>query len=358
MRLKFALFLLAVVVFSLIGEFVFLYRSGLVDKLINGSRFNFSAASEHPDYNLKINNKENLEKAFSLLGYSYGRHIKGKGLKKSDLHGIKFILTNSPQPAYAVTAPEGRVLKSAGFGFDPKRQELLVYVHFSDETLREIINNDRGAVDATILDYLCIGADGFKGADSMDNCAVIGESTLNLYGGKTNLFSLEKKKKLSFKIVKEVYAGCTGSYTCCVATSVCTCSSGGGSCTRKGWPCDNYRGVCSCTTRNVVRETNDCVGGGGSCGYQSPSCSTGAWFPCGGNSCQWVTPTPPPTCSNCGTYPNCYNPYCSGSCAYGCSSINCSGGVCNPAPTPPPPTPTPPPTPPSCSCGSWSNRAC
>jgi hypothetical protein len=43
------------------------------------------------------------------------------------------------------------------------------------------------------------------------------------------------------------------------------------------------------------------------------------------------------TCSNCGTYPNCYDPYCSASCTYGCSSVSCDGGVCNP----PPPTPVP-----------------
>jgi hypothetical protein len=40
------------------------------------------------------------------------------------------------------------------------------------------------------------------------------------------------------------------------------------------------------------------------------------------------------TCSNCGTYPDCYDPYCSGGCTCGCSSTSCSGGVCNPAPAP------------------------
>jgi hypothetical protein len=86
---------------------------------------------------------------------------------------------------------------------------------------------------------------------------------------------------------------------------------------------------------------NDC--GGGVCGCGARRTGT-LW--CGSLHCEDIctsdqsctagcnqptpTSTPPPSCPECGTYPNCYSPSCT--CTCGCSSLSCSGQTCNPNP--------------------------
>ena len=125
--------------------------------------------------------------------------------------------------------------------------------------------------------------------------------------------------------------GCSNNTACTY-----TCPSGQCYCSTPPAGCPSDRSGCSWSG------ANDC--GGGVCGCGERRTAT-LW--CSGQHCDDIctsdqactvecnAPTPMPTsppssCPDCGTPPNCYSPYCSPSCPCDCFSTSCSGGVCNP----------------------------
>jgi hypothetical protein len=107
-----------------------------------------------------------------------------------------------------------------------------------------------------------------------------------------------------------------GKTVSCSGTS-CTASCGtgweiyAGSCVISSTPAPSCPHMVDCGTQNCDTCTQVC-------------CLTGCKSIAEGCSSE----PPPSVCSaptECGTYPNCSAPYCS--CAYGCSSTSCSGGV-------------------------------
>jgi len=160
----------------------------------------------------------------------------------------------------------------------------------------------------------------------------------------------------------------------CTGTKVKDCSGAGGVCSYlPPYPvpcgtctptldcticnCSDPSGICSGTTFNdscgkpacTGTKQPDCSGAGSVCsgtayavacgtctGTKQPDCSgagsvcSGTAYPAACGTCIGTKPcpTPPIVCPDCGTPPNCYNSYCSGVCINGCSSLDCSGGVC------------------------------
>ena len=119
------------------------------------------------------------------------------------------------------------------------------------------------------------------------------------------------------------------SHNACNGTTQWTCESA----SEDDCPCGVMSGgTCSWSSCTPVNGTwgswSSCYpGGGGLCVHDrtciGASCGGSDWEECAAGSCT------SPSCSNCGTYPNCYDPWCdTGNCTCGCSSINCGGGTC------------------------------
>lgn len=289
---------------------------------INQSKIQkITVVSDVPEYSVTVKDKAKIEQFLQETGFwkKEGVRIYEEGIKTVNF--LEIHLTNQTQELDPFSQKgSSEAYQSFGQSFEDGRLKLTIHFY---TPLWEMFSKGESQEH---LDFYVLRALYLNSSFSLENKE--NSFTDNLISGflKNNpgpIFVIKPKGKslsdlfLNF-LVKPVYAGCTGSFSCGLNQTVCTCSSGSG----LGY---------------------ECSGGGLSCGPQLDkgvcSCST---------ECSGATPL---SCSDYrGSYPNCI--VSSGSCSnYNCViSYGCSWE--GPAPTntpvptntPRPPTNTPGPT--------------
>ena len=282
-----------------------------------------------------------------------------------DVKNVEIEFVDTPQPyGVVINSPDpGKTLSSFNNGYNNKK--LLLKIQVADSVVGQDISDLKNIYTDAIMRALFFSKspDFIQDSTSQEkvNTAVLNQiesgqpllllSNTNPINNTINqiedLISFLKPGSFAVKA-----AGCYGTYECGTSrsTTTKTCMRDGdvisGSCATKvcGASC-GIGGTCVC---NTIYWCDGTESGPQPCGGDASSC-TGLRCSTSGsctysNACTWDSSNP--TCSQCGTYPSCYNVYCdSNKCAYGCSSSTCDGGVCNspPATTPPTPVPTTPP---------------
>lgn len=316
-------------VFFLAAISIYLYL-----KLVSVS---FSVQNDIPGYNFGVSS---LSGNLFLYTQKYNTRLGNK-----DFKNIKVVFTTETQNDVRLMLDEGDVPTSS-MGVSSANNILVIKEQYSQNALRNIMNATKIQgheinPDQDLYMYLCMIFDPAK--PGRDICYQKAGRYIQELKNFYPIKFVNTTKKISLRLVGKVSAGCSGTIPCGGTVSGYFCSDGKTKCTGAGTQCQNanntfgiclYRSTCDLSLNNLncssISSESLCRNAGIDECYVA--CNNSAE-----NFCTWSNPT----CSQCGTYPNCYNSYCdSNKCAYGCSSNTCDGGVCNP----PPPTPTPPPS--------------
>ena len=270
--------------------------------------------------NVTVDNKQ--------VGYRFGvsRLLTNIFLVKqgywNKVREIKVIYTPEKQDRMNLIDGQDMALVS-NVGIDQKGKSLIISQYYNPDKIGQIITS-KDWLNWDLLINICVDLAG-KGV-GIDGCQKKADDYLKWAARYRIDKIVTAGKKLTFRLVKPVYAGCSGTIKCGVLEQKCTCTQPTITCNRSG-DCGDW-GTCSCnelTCNTTIYPALHCNSANQTlCSIVSEAdCTNGGECP-NNQVCTWV-PSCVPQCSG----KECGDDGCGGSCGNCPANFHCNiNGVC------------------------------